>query len=587
MSEENNEKDSFDFQENEDDDYSEIDEDRPTLLQINKKIEKERKKENKILMQKKRARENVKTDIIYDANKKKIINFFCPDPEELSVFLEKCEIREIEDESALNEIPKENIFDPEQFLKENYKKEECKSFISIEDLTLVANKKKLEYPEQLNVIEEEPYIAKPQIENKTELINSILNSEILDLKQKAELNKLISEIKKMKVNDIIKKDKKLEIVFDLDNTCILGFTVNNEQRKELEKKFSHKNLKFISFNYDRKVLICCLIIRNGLYEFLEYAKPFCNFYISTLGIESYGIKIMFLLEEKMDVKFIRFKGRRDIKCKKEQKSLKDLELNSKNTIIFDDKPLVWTYDYLNVILSKKFTDKDIEDYLPKNNYNNENEKMRFLFNYFPFYFYRSGKNNFKQILWKNQKLFGGRQCPFYKYTPKKDLINNDNDCYSGEYLESLKYQFNYMSDVIKIIYYFVFYYDIHVSDALKLIRYNIFYKSYFSLTFYRGEGKEILIDIIENCGGEIYKEKNDNNEKINGTLYFVCRKDDYPSLKDKIKKELIIYENSKLVNEKYVLDSFYFLTNLENNLNDYEYCVNNENINEQDDYDNY
>ncbi len=73
MSEDNNQnEDSYDCQENEeDDDSDDIDEDRPTLIQLNKRIEKERKKENTILMQKKRERENKDTDIIYDANKKK------------------------------------------------------------------------------------------------------------------------------------------------------------------------------------------------------------------------------------------------------------------------------------------------------------------------------------------------------------------------------------------------------------------------------------------------------------------------------------------------------------------------------------
>ena len=142
----------------------------------------------------------MKTQILFMMQiKKKIINCFCPNPEELNEFLEHCEIREIKDESILNEIPKENIFDPEQFLKQNYKKEEFKSYLSIEDMTLIANKTKLEYPEQLNAVEEKPYTAKPEIEDKTELINGILKNEILDVKQKEEL----------------------DIVFDLDNTCIL------------------------------------------------------------------------------------------------------------------------------------------------------------------------------------------------------------------------------------------------------------------------------------------------------------------------------------------------------------------------------
>ena len=139
MSEEDNQnEDSYDFNDNEDDEFSEIDDDRPTLIQINRKIEKERKAENKKLMAKKRNRTKYDIDIIYDANKKKLLNCFCPNPEELNYFLENCEIREIKDENELNNMSKENIFDPEQFIKENYKEEECKTYLSMEDLSLKA-----------------------------------------------------------------------------------------------------------------------------------------------------------------------------------------------------------------------------------------------------------------------------------------------------------------------------------------------------------------------------------------------------------------------------------------------------------------
>ena len=128
-----------------------------------------------------------------------------------------------------------------------------------------------------------------------------------------------------------------------------------------------------------------------------------------------------------------------------------------------------------------------------------------------------------------------------------------------------------MKEVVKIIYYFVFNYDIHVSDIIKFIRFNIFYKNYFNLIFYKGEGKNILRDTIEACGGEIFKE-----ERIfiqDYKLFFVCRKDDYPKLRDKIEKELLLYEDALVVSDKYIVDSFYFMTNLEDELNDPEYLL--------------
>ncbi len=556
---------------------SDIDEERPTLLQINQKIEKLRRKENIKTMLRKRMREDNKTDIVFDANKKKLVNCFCPDIDELTNFLANCEIREINDENDLKQlnISQENVFDPKEFMQKNCKAEEYKNLLNIEDITLLSKNEKQEFPKALD-IEEEFYTPQPQIEDKSELIKSILKNEILNIEQKEELNKLLLEIKNVDIKNIIKDEEKLDIVFDLDNTCILGFTVTYEQYQNLIKKFPEKKLKLISFYFNSKQMLSCLVLRNGLAEFLQFAKPFCNFYISTLGIESYGIQIESILEKEMGVKFKNFKGRKE---KESKKYLKDLELDSKTSLIFDDKPSVWIKESSNVILSKKFTDLEFADFL-KDNYFNTNELIQFLFNYYPFYYYKSHKNNFNQILWKNQKLYGGRQCPFYKFNNKNDVTNND--CFSGEYLKSSKYQFIYMKDIIKIIYYFVFNYDIHVPDALKLIRYNIFYKRFFNISLYKGEGKDILKDIIENCGGEIYNENNINNndEKI----FIICRKDDYNILKDKIQKEMLIYKNSILVTEKYVLDSFYFLTNLENELDSSEYSFNLENLDDSEDY---
>ena len=63
------------------------------------------------------------------------------------------------------------------------------------------------------------YISESKYHIKNELLKNIMKSEILDVNQKEELNKLISEIKNKNIKDIVKKDK-LDIVFDLDNTCI-------------------------------------------------------------------------------------------------------------------------------------------------------------------------------------------------------------------------------------------------------------------------------------------------------------------------------------------------------------------------------
>ena len=348
-----------------------------------------------------------------------------------------------------------------------------------------------------------------------------------------------------------------------------AFMAKSETIKELKEKFPQKDLKPVSFLFQNKRLIMGLIIRKGLLNFLEFANTFCNFYINSLGVEEYVIQIKSILENlNKNIKFKKIIWRKENKNKR---FIKDLNLDKKKTLIFDDRPSAWTEDYLNVILSKKFTDKECEKFLPKNIGLFTDESLSFLYNYYPFYYYKSKRNNYEQIEWRNQKLISGRIPPFYKFVNKNDTINND--CFSGEYLESSKYQFIYMKDIIKIIYYFLFYYDINVQDALKLIRYNIFYNRYFNLKYYKGE-KAILKEIILNCGGQVI-EANKLSENNNNSFY-ICRKADFSSLKEKIRKELISNKELKVVTDKYILDSFYFMTNLENEINKPDYSLDND-----------
>ena len=189
--------------------------------------------------------------------------------------------------------------------------------------------------------------------------------------------------------------------------------------------------------------------------------------------------------------------------------------------------------------------------------------------HYPFLYYSCSPVN-----WREQKLKEGRNCPFYDF---RKLI-----CFNGEYLESTKFQFIYMKEITKIIYYLVYNSNIDVPKALKLIRYNIFYNSCFNLN-YANNGKSALEDIIVNCGGVIY---NENNKKEYDSMkyFFVCNKEDYLTKKDEIKKDKRGKKNCKVVSDKYILNSFYFMTNLEDELNNPQYRLD---INDEDDFGNY
>ena len=550
--------------------YSDIDSERPNLLQINKKIEKMKRQKDLELLDKKTKRSRNNTDIIYDSNKKTIEDSFVPNLEELNNFLQNCKIEEIKFEE-IEKIPKDKIFDPDLFIEENYRNkgakiDEMKNSFSLEDLGffLDNNEKKIEEPKE-----------NPVKENKIEEdknINKILQEKDLK-KQKKEIHDLIEKIKKMSLEEVKKSlegkaNTKLNIVFDLDNTCIFAIAQNQKEILSFPEKYPKKDFKIINFEHKGNNMIAVFTIRKGLKEFFDFTQSFCNFYVSTLGFEAYGSNIKEILQNKFDIIFLGFKGRKNLNEK--NKYLYDLNLDKKNTVIFDDKPAVWKHDKENVIISKLFTDKEINYEILKRKYLQHNID-HFLRDYGPFFYYKSSPEN-----WQKQYLNEKPLCPFFDFEGR--------NCFSGEYLNSSKYQFIFMKETIKIIYYLVYNSNIGVPDALKLIRYNVFFNSCFDLDFYNSDRVETLKDIIINCGGVIYNKKEKNNFK-DMKFFFVCSSDEYNSKKDKIKKEKnFVNENAKVINDKYIINCFYFMSNLENDLSNPNYCLD---LNEEDNFDDY
>ena len=154
------------------------------------------------LLERKRQRNESNTDIVYDANKKKIVNSFIPNLEELNEFLKNCTIKEIDINDIQNEIeklPKEKIFDPESFIEANYgkneknKKNDKKNSFSIEELGLDLNN------DINNIIskEEEP---KEKNEEKNILNEILLERDLLNDEEDIDIKnneKVTSPIKKV------------------------------------------------------------------------------------------------------------------------------------------------------------------------------------------------------------------------------------------------------------------------------------------------------------------------------------------------------------------------------------------------------
>ena len=540
---------------------------------INKNSRKfKEKKDIKFLGSKtQRNNNNNETNMIYSEKDKKFVDSFIPDIEGLNKFLQNCTIIEINKEDIKEEIkniPKEKIFDPDEFIRNNYQLKE-KNSISIEDLFLELDKSNNEESQNLEALNE-PI-------SKVRNFNEILQEKNLD-KQKKEINDIINNIKQMKIEEIKENElNKLNIIFDLDNTCVYSTFIHPNLIIELIEKFPQNDFKIIKLEHNGNYIYYAFIIRKGLEEFLNCTKKFCNFYINTLGMEQYGKKIKDKLEAIFKIAFKGFKGRSN--NSERNKFLYDLSLEQKNTIIFDDKPIVWTKDKGNIIISKFFVDKKIT-LNNLRNVNLENNESLLFGDYSPFPFYKSSENN-----WQIQSLKLEKKCPFYDLKNKK--------CYSGEYVESDKdeQQFLYMKETVKLVYYLLYKYNIYAPESLKIIRYNIFYNCSFNLNFYKKTPQKkqnerdvnILKHIIINCGGIIYDENNFKGY-TNYKYYFVCTKDDYKKNKDEINKQKIGKKNCKVISDEFIINSFFFMTYLGNENNNSKYCLD---LNDEDDFDNY
>ena len=599
IGEEESKNNSDDEDDSKEEEYS-LDEERISLQQIEKIIQKRKFKENrKSLLAKKIKRDNMGV-ITYNEKEGKIEQAFCSSLEELNEFLVHCQIRRISFEEFSPSFINNSIpFDPDQWMKSNKISERI---INFEDLSIYCQnniEKKEKIPENSinnnnskSLIKEREQAKEVKVKklnpillNNKELMDNynklqnIIASSVISIEKKMWVNNLIKEISRMDINQIkVEKDEegkenKLEIVFDLDNTCIFSFCSNADLLYVQQKKniFPSKQAKMISFYFGNKVLYNVLIIRKGIKEFINYVNPLCNFHISTLGAENYGNEIKEILKEYSGVEFIRYKGR--LYENENIKNISDLYINREKTIIFDDNIKVWenkTKDHENVINTKFFFDEECASLSAINQIKKNDgifyEIEAFLKSYRTLVYSKIKES--KNIDWKQQFIIEYPKSPFYQFKTYKDY--DYNKCFTSEYLSSKRYQFIYMKNVIKVIYCMKFIYDIDIPTSIKLIRNCTLNNLKFDLRYLSYDQKNILIDMVKACGGIIFekeKEKKDYDEKI----YLVASKILFELKKDEIKKEL--EENSFyiLINEKYILDTYYFMTNLIDEINDPEY----------------
>ena len=77
--------------------------------------------------------------------------------------------------------------------------------------------------------------------------------------------------------------------------------------------------------------------------------------------------------------------------------------------------------------------------------------------------------------------------------------------------------------------------------------------------------------MIKVCGGIIYDKNYNYSNNDEEKIYIVACKRIYEFKKEEIKEELKKNKNYVLINEKFILDTYYFMTDIRNNINDPEY----------------
>jgi hypothetical protein len=580
-----------------------IDEERLSLREIEKLIEKKKKKEQKITMlQNKTNRDDDICKITYDERKGKILDVFYQSAEELNNFLVTCEIKKVNfDEIAPKLKDKSAIFDPNEWMKSNKINERLLNF---EDLSVFCkksiknkNKKKVrDNPKNSNNDKKEEKINNEENIKKEKLnqylfkdnvysecyneLRNILSKEMLAVDQRIWLNDFIKELKEIDIEKIIVekdedgKDNKLEIVFDLDNTCIFSFCSNADiLQVQIQKNiFPQKDARMMSFSYEDKVLYNILIIRKGLKEFINYVKPLCNFHISTLGAENYGNEIKDILSEYSGAEFIRFKGR--LYEEEYTKNISDLYIKRQKVLIFDDSVKVWNNkdDDIEYVINTKFFFDEECALINKPESNDDNkgdifyEINQFLKSYRSLSYTGIKQIRNNEMDWKKQELKEWMNIPFYQFRTSDDYLYNR--CYTAEYLDSKKNQFIYMKNVVKAIYCMKFIFDIEIPLAIKLIRISTLANMKFDLKYVSIEQKTILSDMVLTCGGNIYDE---NYRLEDEKIYLVATKRLYVLNKRDIYTDLYRRPFYVLINEKFILDTYYFMTDLRDEINEPEY----------------
>lgn len=597
-------------EENEESEESESDDSYPTLDKIIALAEKKEKKEQSLL--KKKKKRNPEED------EPKAISHFQPDDEKefMKMFTEtvkyaKCYIVKGNYNRNLNPANNKLIT---KFINDTGKtsvtiEELCEKDVkpkNNEEITLAVKKDNIQLEEEnddddLEIVEdinafvqstndetyqsnEESYSSivefkepLPPKENQTDTLiipQSISPKEIIPTKIKKEKRKTVipkekvdyfSQIKeffnknyltreeKNKVKSIFtsiqnapmeQSNYRMNIVLDLDNTLLFSQLVFNNVEINEEDVYTYCMIDRRSSEFNGK-----FVYRPGLKEFFEATKGFADYYVYSLGIENYVKCLVEELEKKFKIHIKKMIWRND--ALGNYKCLEYLGIDVKKTIIIDDQNGPWRMPY-GTNSNFNHSHRILNSYRYLNAFYLNHNISRFTLQDFGPLCYTNLTNSLFTL---ESQTCVCRPLP----------TDNMNIPFYIEHEFSPKHQFDYFGNVFKKIYKCAVIGRFQPLLSLALTRYCTLINCVFCLGFCLNNYKEIR-DMIISCGGEISTNMSEPN-----ITHFVVDKSGYGVFKSEDRKKNNAILNTKfVVNPKFVFDSFYLVTKV--NEKDPEYA---------------
>ena len=395
------------------------------------------------------------------------------------------------------------------------------------------------------------------------LESCIDNKKKLSYEEKLKIKNILN-IRFPKIDESKIKNK-LNFIMDLDSTLIFS--------KVFSKAISSKNINnennninnnycnYIEFQFNEEKICMFLTFRPELNSFFNNIKPYMNFYIYTLSFETYAKTIIDLLQEKYNISIEKFYYREN--NSKISKNFDSFDCNPNKSIIFDDTIKVWEHIINNrEIIDKKYlvipSKIYIDDKLSTNEDFNKLNNLEFNLN---------NKENWYDI-------------NYVSYDNKTKIIDlerytEEDDCCFIEYPKTVNKQLDYLKKILKKIFYITYYfsylstYDVKTLISITLFTGKVFYFDKFE--------DEFLSNIIISMGGEIIKQN-----ELDNNIYKITHVISEGFSKNRIKLENIEFykeivkknEKIKIINVKYIIDCYYFLTDLNENDDIYKIKLN-------------